>query len=112
MLVNEAIIDVAIGAAKFRGEYSGGMPRIGCPMWPASGWLHCTHCGFGHEKGMDHKIPIRRQLCHGTVLHDYLFLGFRFFYLSAKKVFHKDWRIRGGTIGRRSLFRIFICMPL
>jgi hypothetical protein len=31
MLVNEAIIDVAIGAAKFRGEYQGGMPRIGCP---------------------------------------------------------------------------------
>ena len=31
MLVNEAIIDVAIGAAKFRGEYTGGMPIIGCP---------------------------------------------------------------------------------
>ena len=31
MLVNEAIIDVAIGAAKFRGEYRGGMPTIGCP---------------------------------------------------------------------------------
>ncbi len=31
MLVNEAIIDVAIGAAKFRGEYTGGMSRIGCP---------------------------------------------------------------------------------
>jgi hypothetical protein len=31
MLVNEAIIDVAIGAAKFRGEYTGGMPTIGCP---------------------------------------------------------------------------------
>jgi hypothetical protein len=30
MLVNEAIIDVAIGAAKFRGEYTGGMPTIGC----------------------------------------------------------------------------------
>jgi len=29
MLVNEAIIDVAIGAAKFRGEYTGGMPRWG-----------------------------------------------------------------------------------
>ena len=31
MLVNEAIIDVAIGAAKFRGEYAGGMPTLGCP---------------------------------------------------------------------------------
>jgi hypothetical protein len=31
MLVNEAIIDVAIGAAEFRGEYRGGMPTIGCP---------------------------------------------------------------------------------
>jgi len=31
MLVNEAIIDVAIGAAKFRGEYQGRMPTIGCP---------------------------------------------------------------------------------
>jgi hypothetical protein len=31
MLVNEAIIDVAIGAAKFRGEYTDGMPIIGCP---------------------------------------------------------------------------------
>jgi hypothetical protein len=31
MLVNEAIIDVAVGAAKFRGEYAGGMPSIGCP---------------------------------------------------------------------------------
>jgi hypothetical protein len=31
MWVNEAIIDVAIGAAKFRGEYTGGMPIIGCP---------------------------------------------------------------------------------
>jgi len=31
MLVNEAIIDVAIGAAKFRGDYQGGMPMIGCP---------------------------------------------------------------------------------
>jgi hypothetical protein len=30
MLVNEAIIDVAIGAAKFRGEYTGGMPTLGC----------------------------------------------------------------------------------
>ena len=24
-------IDVAIGAAKFRGEYTGGMPTLGCP---------------------------------------------------------------------------------
>jgi hypothetical protein len=31
MLVNEAIIDVAVGAAKFRGEYQGGMPMLGCP---------------------------------------------------------------------------------
>ena len=31
MLVNEAIIDVAVGATKFRGEYTGGMPTIGCP---------------------------------------------------------------------------------
>ena len=31
MLVNEAIIDVAIGAAKFRGDYSGGMLTLGCP---------------------------------------------------------------------------------
>ncbi len=31
MLVNESIIDVAVGAATFRGEYQGGMPTIGCP---------------------------------------------------------------------------------
>jgi len=31
MLVNEASIDVAIGAAKFHGEYTGGMPTLGCP---------------------------------------------------------------------------------
>jgi hypothetical protein len=31
MLVNEAIIDVAVGAAKFRGEYPGGMPKLGGP---------------------------------------------------------------------------------
>ena len=30
-LVNEAIMDVAVGAAIFRGEYTGGMPTIGCP---------------------------------------------------------------------------------
>ena len=30
-LVNEAIIDVAVGVAKFRGKYQGGMPKIGCP---------------------------------------------------------------------------------
>lgn len=30
-LGNEAIIDVAVGAAKFRGEYQGGMPKLGCP---------------------------------------------------------------------------------
>ena len=31
LLVNEAIIDVTVDAAKFRGEYRGGMPMIGCP---------------------------------------------------------------------------------
>jgi len=31
MLVNEAIIDVVVGAAKFRGEYRSGMPQIDCP---------------------------------------------------------------------------------
>src|SRR5262249_9912498 len=31
MLVNEAIIDVAVGAAKFRREYTCGMPTLGCP---------------------------------------------------------------------------------
>jgi hypothetical protein len=31
LLVNEAIIDVAIGAAQFHGEYTGGMPMLGCP---------------------------------------------------------------------------------
>ena len=31
MLVNEAIIAVAIGAAKCCGEYIGGMPRLECP---------------------------------------------------------------------------------
>jgi len=31
MLVNEAIIDVALGMAKSRGEYEGGMPTIGYP---------------------------------------------------------------------------------
>lgn len=30
-LVNAAIMDVAVGAATFRGEYTGGMPTIGCP---------------------------------------------------------------------------------
>ena len=30
-LVNEEIIDVTIGMLKFRGEYRGGMPKIGCP---------------------------------------------------------------------------------
>ena len=30
-LMNEAIIDMAVGAATFRGEYRGGMPMIGCP---------------------------------------------------------------------------------
>jgi hypothetical protein len=31
MLANEAIIDVAVGVAKFHGAYRGGMPTIGCP---------------------------------------------------------------------------------
>ena len=31
MLVNEAIIDVAIGMAKVSGEYAGGLPTIECP---------------------------------------------------------------------------------
>jgi hypothetical protein len=31
IVINEASIDVAIGAAKFRGEYHGRMPTIGCP---------------------------------------------------------------------------------
>ena len=31
MLVNEPIIDVAIGAAKFRGKHTGGMPTLGRP---------------------------------------------------------------------------------
>jgi hypothetical protein len=31
MLVNETIIDVAIGAAHFRGDYTGGRPVLGCP---------------------------------------------------------------------------------
>jgi hypothetical protein len=31
MLVNEASIAVAIGAAPFRGAYPGGMPTLGCP---------------------------------------------------------------------------------
>jgi hypothetical protein len=30
-LINEEIIDVTIGIRKFRGEYRGGMPKIGCP---------------------------------------------------------------------------------
>ena len=30
-LINEEIIDVTIGTLKFRGEYQGGMPTIGCP---------------------------------------------------------------------------------
>lgn len=38
MLVNEAIIDVAIGAAKCRGEYTGGMPTLGCPGSMARPW--------------------------------------------------------------------------
>jgi hypothetical protein len=30
-LVNEVIIDVVVGGAKFRGEYQGGMPQLECP---------------------------------------------------------------------------------
>ena len=33
-LVNEAIIDVGIGMAKFQREYHAGfMPKVGCPGW-------------------------------------------------------------------------------
>ena len=38
MLVNEAIIDVAIGAAQFRGEYPGGMPTLGVQDATAKPW--------------------------------------------------------------------------
>ena len=38
MLVNEAIIDVAVGAAKFRGEYQGGMPKLGAQDVTARRW--------------------------------------------------------------------------
>ena len=38
--------------------------------------------------------------------------GFCVLYSNTKKVFHKDWPLGGGTIGGRSLFRIFICMYL
>ena len=38
MWVNEAIIDVAIGAAKFRGAYRGGMPTLGCQGVMAKPW--------------------------------------------------------------------------
>jgi rubrerythrin len=30
-LVNEVIIDVVVGGAKFRGDYQGGMPKLECP---------------------------------------------------------------------------------
>jgi hypothetical protein len=30
-LINEEIIDATIGMLKFRGEYRGGMPTLGCP---------------------------------------------------------------------------------
>jgi hypothetical protein len=30
-LINEEIIDVTIGMLKFRREFQGGMPKIGCP---------------------------------------------------------------------------------
>jgi hypothetical protein len=34
MFVNEAIIDVGIGMAKFRQEYYAGFrPKVGCPGW-------------------------------------------------------------------------------
>ena len=34
MLVNEAIIDVGIGMAKFQREYHAGfIPKVGCPEW-------------------------------------------------------------------------------
>jgi DNA-directed RNA polymerase subunit RPC12/RpoP len=41
MLVNEAIIDVAVGAAKFRGEYTDGMPTIGCPGCNSETMAYC-----------------------------------------------------------------------
>ena len=30
-LINEEIIDVTVGTAKFYGEYQGGMPTLACP---------------------------------------------------------------------------------
>jgi hypothetical protein len=30
-LVNEVIIDVVVGEAKFRDDYQGGMPKLECP---------------------------------------------------------------------------------
>ena len=30
-LVNEVIIDVVVGGAKFRGDYQRGMPKLECP---------------------------------------------------------------------------------
>src|SRR4029453_9053279 len=60
-------------------------------MFPSPGRLNRAQCGFGHEnrvylsgtgvvsiiavllwQGMDQKIQSRRQLCHVTVLQDYL----------------------------------------
>jgi hypothetical protein len=31
MLVNEAIMDMVVGTAKFCKDYTGGMPAMGCP---------------------------------------------------------------------------------
>jgi hypothetical protein len=40
MLVNEAIIDVGIGMAKFQREYYAGfMPKVGCPR--CNGYTMC-----------------------------------------------------------------------
>jgi hypothetical protein len=60
------------------------------------------------------ELCIRMGQVHYRILANPRFtdFGFQVFYFGAKKVFHKDRRIRGGTIGGRSLFRIFICMPL
>jgi hypothetical protein len=43
MLVNEAIIDVAVGAAKLRGESTGGMPTLGCPGCNGETMVYIEH---------------------------------------------------------------------
>src|SRR3954452_20169610 len=68
-----------------------------CAILPVPEQLHCAQGGFGHEnrvylsgagvvsiiavllwQGMDQKIQRRRQLCHVTLLQDYLFFFSRF----------------------------------